>query len=80
MLYHSPSVVLCVFLFLINLELFSGKKKSCFVPLFFFFFFFFVCKCAIIPDFVLWEKKQNRENTTFPLLKLLNCHLPDSGN
>lgn len=36
MLYHTPSVVLYVFLFLINLELFSGKKKkSCFVPLFF---------------------------------------------
>lgn len=28
MLHHIPSVVLCVFLFLINLELSSGKKEK----------------------------------------------------
>lgn len=58
MLYHTPSVVLCVFLFLTNLEHFSGnkKKKSCFVPL-----FFFVCKCAMILDFVLLGGKTKQE-------------------
>lgn len=73
MLDYIPPVVLSVFLFLLNLELFSGKKKKkLFVPL------FFVCKCAIILDFLF--KKTKTKNTTVPLFKLLNCHLPESRN
>lgn len=74
---HSFSCVVCVsFSYQFRALLWKKEEKLFCASL------FFVCKCAMILDFVLWGGGgQNRKNnTTVPLLKLLNCHLPDSGN